>query len=144
MSETKGLIRVGRSNGCIVGDDPVLEVGGSSEIEYYGGHLVGESMSPDNARRLVVCWNACHKMPTELLEQLGTLVSSNAVPHRTLTLQRDELLAALRTSESAAHAVLIAGGDYGDDLSDHGLRKALKDARDAARAAIAKAEEVQP
>lgn len=52
--------------------------------------------------------------------------------------QRDELLTALKKCKSAAHSVLIAGGDYGDDLSDYGLRKLLKDANDQATAVIEK------
>jgi hypothetical protein len=51
----------------------------------------------------------------------------------------DELVAALQGAEAAAHSVLIAGGDYGDELGDRGLRDMLSKSNDAIRAAIAKA-----
>lgn len=68
MSEhTKGLLRVGHS-GAVVADHPVPEMSGSDAVEYYGGHLVAESVTAANARRLAACWNSCDGFTTEELE----------------------------------------------------------------------------
>lgn len=68
MSEhTKGLLRVGHS-GAVVADHPIPEMSGSDAVEYYGGHMVAESVTAANARRLVACWNACDGFTTEELE----------------------------------------------------------------------------
>ncbi|MGE6119974.1 hypothetical protein ACPCT8_07335, partial [Aeromonas media] len=64
---TKGLLRVGHS-GAVVADHPVPEMSGSDAVEYYGGHLVAESVTAANARRLAACWNACDGFTTEELE----------------------------------------------------------------------------
>ena len=64
---TKGLLRVGHS-GAVVADHPVPEMSGSDAVEYYGGHLVAESVTASNARRLAACWNACDGFTTEELE----------------------------------------------------------------------------
>lgn len=64
---TKGLLRVGHS-GAVVADHPVPEISGSDAVEYYGGHLVAESVTAANARRLAACWNACDGFTTEELE----------------------------------------------------------------------------
>lgn len=62
MSYTKGVWKVGRGGYCVVSTEPVPEVNGSEAVEYYGGHLIGESMSEANARRIVDCVNACDGM----------------------------------------------------------------------------------
>lgn len=68
MSEhTKGLLRVGHS-GAVVADHPIPEMSGSDAVEYYGGHMVAESVTAANARRLAACWNACDGFTTEELE----------------------------------------------------------------------------
>ena len=68
MSEhTKGLLRVGHS-GAVVADHPVREMNSSDAVEYYGGHLVAESVTAANARRLVACWNLLHEFDTEAIE----------------------------------------------------------------------------
>lgn len=64
---TKGLLRVGHS-GAVVADHPVPEMSGSDAVEYYGGHLVAESVTAANARRLAACWNSCDGFTTEELE----------------------------------------------------------------------------
>jgi hypothetical protein len=43
---------------------------------------------------------------------------------------------ALLVCKNTAHSVLIAGGDYGDELSDFVLRQKLTQARDVAEEAI--------
>ena len=68
MSEhTKGLLRVGHS-GAVVADHPIPEMSGSDATEYYGGHLVAESVTAANARRLAACWNLLHEFDTEAIE----------------------------------------------------------------------------
>ena len=64
---TKGLLRVGHS-GAVVADHPVPEMSGSDAVEYYGGHLVAESVTAANARRLAACWNLLDGYDTKELE----------------------------------------------------------------------------
>lgn len=64
---TPGLLRLGRVS-TIVADHPVPGIAGSDNVEDYGGHLVGESITRVNARRLVACWNACATVHTDALE----------------------------------------------------------------------------
>ncbi len=47
---TPGPWRVGKSFGSVVSDAPVPGINGSDDVEYYGGHLVAESVAPNNAR----------------------------------------------------------------------------------------------
>ncbi|MBB5414046.1 hypothetical protein [Paraburkholderia atlantica] len=51
----------------------------------------------------------------------------------------DEQRQIIQTAADTAHRVLCAGGDYGDELSDAGLRSELKVSRDALRALLATA-----
>ncbi|HDN9016676.1 TPA: hypothetical protein P2I01_003577 [Aeromonas salmonicida] len=68
MSEhTKGLLRVGKGH-AVVADHPVPEMSGSDALDYYGGHMVAESVTAGNARRLVACWNLLHEFDTEAIE----------------------------------------------------------------------------
>jgi len=66
--------RVGK-HGSVVCDTPVPDIDGSDATEYYGGHLIAESITPSNARRIVACANFCEGVPTEILEKgvIGTL-----------------------------------------------------------------------
>ncbi|MEE9710057.1 hypothetical protein [Aeromonas caviae] len=64
---TKGMLRVGHS-GAVVADHPVPEMSGSDAVEYYGGHLVAESVTAANARRLAACWNLLDGYDTKELE----------------------------------------------------------------------------
>jgi len=50
---TPGPWRMGR-HGAIVSDTPVPEISGSDETDYYGGHLICESVTNWNAR-LIAC-----------------------------------------------------------------------------------------
>lgn len=45
---TPGPWRHGKVGGCVVADAPVPEVSGSDAIDYYGGHLIAESIAPQN------------------------------------------------------------------------------------------------
>lgn len=66
-AHTKGLLRVGK-NGAVVADAPVPEMSGSDALNYYGGHVVAESVTAGNARRLIACWNLLHEFDTEAIE----------------------------------------------------------------------------
>ena len=81
----------------------------------------------ENLRRIVACWNACIGINTSALEIRAHLLSAEDSHMDILTAQRDELLKTLRHIELAAM-----------DISCE--RAAI---RDAARAAIAKAEGMQ-
>lgn len=58
-----------------------------------GGFDVRDCPAPQyKAKRIAACVNACRSLPTEMLETVGQIVVSGAIPHRLLTMQRDELL----------------------------------------------------
>lgn len=61
---TKTPWRAGR--GCVVADVPVPGMGGSDAVEYYGGHLVAESITAENVEFIV---RACNSYD-ELVEAL--------------------------------------------------------------------------
>lgn len=68
MSEhTKGLLRVGKGH-AVVADHPVPEMRGSDALDYYGGHMVAESVTAANASRIVACWNLLDGYATDELE----------------------------------------------------------------------------
>ena len=46
-THTPGPWRRG-TNGGVVSDYPVPEIGGSDAVEFYGGHLIAESVAPRN------------------------------------------------------------------------------------------------
>lgn len=64
---TKGLLRVGKGH-AVVADHPVPEMSGSDALDYYGGHMVAESVTAANARHIVACWNLLDGYATEELE----------------------------------------------------------------------------
>lgn len=66
-AHTKGLLRVGKGH-AVVADHPVPEMRGSDAIDYYGGHMVAESVTAANASRIVACWNLLDGYATEELE----------------------------------------------------------------------------
>ena len=86
--------RVGR-DGSVVSDTPVPGMGGSDAVEYYGGHLIGESIIEANARRIVACVNACAGMRNDELEG-GLLIGVMQVKIDLLESLRDELLEAAK------------------------------------------------
>lgn len=76
-----------------------------------------ESVTAANARRLVACWNACHGLPTDELEQKGLMC---AVGAQLLLLEqhRDTLLEALNDVQDVmnnSHGV--AGWHQGGDIA---------------------------
>lgn len=89
--ETPGLLREGTSGGSIVSDETCHGAPlGASDIGYYGGHLVGESITPANRRRLIACWNAFAGVHTEVIEE-GAYALMRADRDR-LQAERDALL----------------------------------------------------
>lgn len=126
---TKEPWRTGR-HGCVVADEPVLEIGGSDDVEYYGGHLICESVTLRNARRIVACVNACAGIPTDDLEsslRLGLFHLAEFADE--VVKQRDDLLAALE--------VLLRDYKVIYDIGDLEIQPALHQAH----AAIAKVKE---
>lgn len=79
MKHSKEPWRLGNGE-TVVSDDPVPEVSGADEVEYYGGNLVGESIAGRNAIRIVACVNSCEGIKTEWLEavNLGKLLAQLA------------------------------------------------------------------
>jgi hypothetical protein len=55
-AHTKTPWRAGR--GCVVADVPVPGMGGSDAVEYYGGHLVAESITAENVEFIVRACNS--------------------------------------------------------------------------------------
>lgn len=51
---TPGPWRSGRNGGSVVCGSPVPDVGGSDHVEYYGGHLIAESISARNVPVIAV------------------------------------------------------------------------------------------
>ena len=50
---TPGPWRRGKWGGSIVADYPVCTIHGADEIEYYGGHLIAESVAPQNIDAII-------------------------------------------------------------------------------------------
>lgn len=133
MSEhTKGLLRVGKGH-AVVADHPVPEMRGSDALDYYGGHMVAESVTAANASRIVACWNLLDGYSTEELEgvTLAEFVASHpelAEKLAAMTKRRDALSSALEwTDEQIMEFISMAfrhaqiKGDF--ELSD--VRDAL-------------------
>lgn len=59
-------------------------------------HATTRKQAEYDAKRIVECVNACAGIPTEMLEEVGTLITPNALNYQQLIIQRDELLAALK------------------------------------------------
>ena len=129
MSEhTKEPWRLGNTS-SVVADEPVIGMNGSDAVEYYGGHLICESVVPSNASRIVACVNACAGIPDNVLEKAAECAASGrfGTMAAMYKAQRDELLAALQMA-----------------LADHMTEPYLHPLRDgtveAIRCAIANAE----
>ncbi|MGL5091505.1 MAG: hypothetical protein ACRC8B_11365 [Aeromonas sobria] len=113
IQHTKGLLKAGKGIAVVadhpvqdVVDHPTLETLGSDAFEYYGGHLVAESVNVADARRIVACWNACNGIATEDIERAikicpptatGQIDNSPTIAEMlsAMTKQRDVLLEAL-------------------------------------------------
>ncbi len=48
MKFTPGPWREGNYKSTVVCDTPITEISGSDHVEYYGGHLICESVAPRN------------------------------------------------------------------------------------------------
>lgn len=53
-NHTPGPWRIGKNFGSVVCDTPVLGIRGSDHTEYYGGHLIAESVTKANARLIAL------------------------------------------------------------------------------------------
>ncbi|WP_288379803.1 hypothetical protein [uncultured Massilia sp.] len=71
MQHTKTPWRIGKPSqmGSVVADEPVPEIKGSDAVEYYGGHLIAESIAPRNAEFIVRACNA-HDQLVEALRSV--------------------------------------------------------------------------
>lgn len=101
----KGLLRLGRGGACIVADGPFAGPDGCADVDFYGGHMVAESVTIANAWRLIACWNACADMRTEVLEDDGVRKLREDRNHllterEVLLMERDGLLQALKAAET--------------------------------------------
>lgn len=74
---TKGPYRVGRAH-TVVADYPVPAIKGSDEVEYYGGYLIGESISPENSEFLAHSWQDIANLIVEV-RRLQNLLDKNGV-----------------------------------------------------------------
>ena len=57
MKRTHGPWRRGKPDGAIVADHPVCTINGADEVEYYGGHLIAESVAPQNIDAIILACN---------------------------------------------------------------------------------------
>ena len=48
VMHTRGPWRPSPRGGAVVADYPVPEISGSDDVDYYGGHLIAESIAPQN------------------------------------------------------------------------------------------------
>jgi hypothetical protein len=99
--------------------------------------------SPENARRLVAAWNACDGISTDTLELVPRFTEAGIKTVQSVEAERDslravnaELLAALERSASWADSQADAQSKGGHATFD---LMALREERDSARAAIARA-----
>jgi hypothetical protein len=112
-NHTKTPWRTGKSH-CVVADEPVPGMNGSDAFEYYGGHLIAESVTPKNARRIVACVNACVGISNEELHEIadqgGMLTPRQQIAESAQ--QRHEILEALKRCQAFISEVTDAGGKY--------------------------------
>jgi hypothetical protein len=60
MNHTAEPWRVGKGYGAVVADAKVRDGPiGADDVHSYGGYLICESTTKDNARRIIACVNAC-------------------------------------------------------------------------------------
>ena len=98
---TPGPWQIGKNFGSVVCDTPVPGISGSDDTEYYGGHLIAESVTEANARLIAAA--------PELLEALRMFVVwyGRRDKHDTLLppkMQEAELAQAMRAIAKAEGA----------------------------------------
>lgn len=101
MQHTKTPWRIGKSTqmGAVVADEPVPEIGGSDCVDYYGGHLIAESIAPRNAEFIVRACNAHDQLVAALRDARARLVS-----YASITNDRHPALASIDAALTAAGA----------------------------------------
>lgn len=90
---TRGPWRLGGGNGsmassAVVADYPVPGMGGSDAVEYYGGHLVAESIAPQNRAIIAAA--------PDLYDWIATIENDDGAIPDWLWKQREGLLAKAR------------------------------------------------
>ncbi|WP_273036788.1 hypothetical protein [Massilia timonae] len=105
MQHTKTPWRVGAPSqmGSVVADEPVPEIKGSDAVDYYGGHLIAESIAPRNAEFIVRACNA-H-------DQLVTAVQGSHAAIDRLMARLIQLDPTFLPSKSDIYPVLRANGE---------------------------------
>lgn len=75
MQHTKTPWRLGKPSqmGAVVADEAVPEIGGSDCVDYYGGHLIAESIAPRNAEFIVRACNSHDQLVGALQAALNML-----------------------------------------------------------------------
>lgn len=70
---TPGPWRASPRGGAVVADFPVPEISGSDDVEAYGGHLIAESIAPQNVPVIAAAADLLQvaKDFSEVLEELG-------------------------------------------------------------------------
>lgn len=85
MQHTKTPWRVGAPSqmGSIVADEPVPEIKGSDAVEYYGGHLIAESIAPRNAEFIVRACNSHEQLVhvVQMIRDADNDAASDGLPH---------------------------------------------------------------
>jgi len=74
MAHTRSLLKIGGIDAHSMQRNIVTPDG-----YYIAGAIdgLGDGVRDDNARRIVACWNACHGVPTEVLEALVSAKSAS-------------------------------------------------------------------
>lgn len=108
MQHTKTPWRVGTPSqmGSVVADEPVPEIKGSDAVEYYGGHLIAESIAPRNAEFIVRACNAHDLLVTALSEMMeyARMVPDEAIDGCSMRADYREALKNARAALLAAEA----------------------------------------
>lgn len=74
MKHTPTPWRIGK-HGTVVADSAEgISVSGADETQYYDGYLIGESISSNNAERILACVNACEGITNEQLKKLPEML----------------------------------------------------------------------
>lgn len=103
-AHTREPWKLGAPSDAVVVDVPPDVNPNDPSILYYGGHLICESASDANRRRIVACVNACAGIPTEEMEpgEYERHIIETGLEIGRLTAQRDELLSTLKSLMDAA------------------------------------------